>query len=80
LFVLQKAVKQSSIIFYFIFSFFIERSCFSYKTYRLEEVTSTKILVKRSADNQGEPLKGFVEFAGKSLIKYNIINLDEIQN
>lgn len=62
------------------YGIFIERSCFSYKTYRLEEVTSTKILVKRSADNMGEPLHGFVEFAGKSLIKYNIVNLHEIEN
>jgi len=31
------------------YGFFIERACFRYKTYRLEEVTPTKILVKRSA-------------------------------
>jgi hypothetical protein len=63
--------------FIYPFSFFIERSCFNYKTYRLEEVTSTKIIVKRSAD---EPLEGFVEFAGKALIKYNIINLADLDN
>lgn len=58
------------------YGFFIERSCFSYKTYLLEEETSTKIIVKRSAD---EPLTGFIEFAGKSLIHYNIVNLEETE-
>jgi hypothetical protein len=60
------------------YGFFIERGCMNYKTYRLEEVSSTKIMVKRSADRQ--PLQGFVEFGGKSMIKYNILNLDDIEN
>ena len=63
---------------FLLFSFFIERGCINYKTYRLEEMSSTKILVKRSSDRQ--PLQGFVEFGGKSLIKYNIVNLGDIDN
>lgn len=59
------------------YGFFIASSCSPYKTYRLEEVSPTRIVVKRSAD---EPLTGFVEFAGKSLIKYNILNLDDIKD
>jgi hypothetical protein len=35
-------------------------------------------LVKRSAADG--PLEGFVEFAGKSLIKYNIVNLADLDN
>jgi len=34
-------------------------------------------MVKRSADGKVN-LDGFVEFAGKSFIKYNILNLGDI--
>lgn len=59
------------------YGFFIEKSCAPLTTYRLEQVESTRNLVKRSVDGSVS-LDGFVEFAGKSFIKYNILNLDAI--
>jgi len=59
------------------YGFFIEKSCTQFTTYRLEQVESSRSLVKRSVDGSIS-LDGFVEFAGKSFIKYNILNLDDI--
>lgn len=59
------------------YGYFIERSCSQFTTYRLEQIEASRNLAKRSADGHVS-LDGFVEFAGKSFIKYNIVNLDEI--
>lgn len=56
------------------YGFFISRSCAGRTTYRLEEVT--KRVVKRSAVTNDK--FQFAEFGGKAMIKYNIVNLNEI--
>nr|ACO15706.1 Integral membrane protein 2B [Caligus clemensi] len=57
---------------------FIQKSCHEKKTYRLEEATGTRVI--RSVDNQPSQNSNspFIEYAGKTVLHYNIINLDEI--
>ena len=53
---------------------FIMASCSDKVTYRLERATD--VIVKRSADDSRD--YQYVEFTGKRLVKYNIVNLGEI--
>lgn len=50
----------------------------SYKLMDLEKFMETKILNKRSTDNIQNKNFQFMEFSPKGLIKYNIVNLNEI--
>ena len=52
----------------------------SYKLMDLEKFMETKILNKRSTDNIQNKDFQFMEFSPKGLIKYNIVNLNEIWN
>lgn len=50
--------------------------CAERKSYRLMDIT--KMIVKRSVDDQTKNDFQFVEYAGKGFIKYNIVNLNDI--
>nr|ACO11058.1 Integral membrane protein 2B [Caligus rogercresseyi] len=59
------------------YGFFIEKSCYDKKTYRLEEATGTRFI--RSAEEKHEIfVEPFIELAGKTVLTYNIINLNDI--
>ena len=53
---------------------FVYTACSDKDTYRLEKVD----LVKRSADAAGKDYQ-FAEFTGNNFIKYNIVNLGDLE-
>ena len=58
-------------------SVFISKECEDKTTFLLEEATD--IIVKRSVDSQAVANNNvFTEFTGKAIVKYNIVNLNEI--
>ena len=60
-------------------SVFISKECEDKTTFLLEEATD--IIVKRSVDDSEAVAKHnnvFTEFTGKAIVKYNIVNLNEI--
>lgn len=58
---------------------FIASSCKDKTTYELERVAPDRVVVKRStSEEEGEDSFNFVEFTGKSFIKYRVVNLQDI--
>ena len=59
-------------------SVFISKECEDKTTFLLEEATD--IIVKRSVDDSEAVATNnvFTEFTGKAIVKYNIVNLNEI--
>ena len=68
LYIFLKVYKK----YIYLFSVHIANNCRGRTSYRLEEVT----LVKRSVDP--EKKYQFIEFGGKSFIKYNIVNINDL--
>ncbi len=64
------------------FGFFIFRACEGKTIYRLEKVVGN-VIVKRSVGAGGDRLPSsdfdFAEFTGNSMVKYNIVNLKDIE-
>ncbi len=57
--------------------FFIVNSCLDKKTYKLVSVNEIRIQ-KRSAEIGDSNKFQFIEFGGKHMIKYNILNIDDL--
>uniref|UniRef100_A0A0K2TRD3 Integral membrane protein 2 n=1 Tax=Lepeophtheirus salmonis TaxID=72036 RepID=A0A0K2TRD3_LEPSM len=56
---------------------FIEKACRDKKTFRLEEVTGARVIRDVESEKKIIPTP-FIEYAGKAVLHYNIINLDDI--